>query len=123
MMAHACRCGALVDMRPYYQTWDAEKDDEAWDQSKDEAFQRMVPAIRSNMQMGQFKKDLVAGSAGSSGFCSLPEVQYADLLDRAMPCTLHASGWDGARRCFILPDNHGPCCMCCIRMLPIRLRV
>ena len=79
-------------MRPYYQAWEGEGEDGPWDQGKDEAFQRMMPAIRSNMQLGQFKKDLVAGSAGSSGFCSLPEVQCAGPLRpcRALhhPCLL-----------------------------------
>ncbi len=63
------RCGAVVDMRPYYAAVEQGGDPErAWDST--------APALSGNMQLGLWKKDLMAAAAGSSR-CQLPEVQCA----------------------------------------------
>lgn len=40
-----------------------------------EAWEKSMPQIKASMQHGQWKKDLMASSSGSSRFCPLPEVQ------------------------------------------------
>lgn len=55
-------------MQPYYkQVSKGVNPTEAWEST--------LPQIKAGMQYGQWKKDLVAGSSGSSRFCPLPEVQ------------------------------------------------
>ncbi|BDA41949.1 probable phosphatidylinositol 4-phosphate 5-kinase 8 at N-terminal half [Coccomyxa sp. Obi] len=61
-------CGAVVDMQPYYkQVAKGVNPTEAWEST--------LPQIKAGMQYGTWKKDLMAGSSGSSRFCPLPEVQ------------------------------------------------
>ena len=51
------RCGAVVDMRPYYAAVEQGGDPErAWDST--------APALSGNMQLGLWKKDLMAAAAG-----------------------------------------------------------
>ncbi len=67
-MGVTCRCGAVVDMQPYYKQV-------AKGVNPTEAWQSTLPQIKAGMQHGTWKKDLMAGSSGSSRFCPLPEVQ------------------------------------------------
>ena len=57
----------MADMRPYYSAVEQGGDPEqAWDST--------APVVSANMQLGLWKKDLMAAAAGSSR-CQLPEVQ------------------------------------------------
>lgn len=78
-------------MSPYYSMVERGED-------VGQAWERAMPAIQGNMQLGVWKKDIMAGTAGSSRIVALPEVQCA-------PCCLphHASDKEACTLAQALP--------------------
>lgn len=62
------RCGAAVDMGPYYKLLDKGVD-------PNEAWEKAMPQIKANMVHGFWRKDIMAGASGYSPYCPLAEVQ------------------------------------------------
>ena len=107
-------------MRPYYQAWEGEGEDGPWDQGKDEAFQRMMPAIRSNMQLGRVQEGPGGGQRGQLRLLLAARSPVrGPHFDPAVPCTIRACCSSLLKHAMGLIAR--ACMHSCMTMPPIRL--